>query len=400
MPRFRRRRRVRFRRRRYGRRRRYSKKKVNNRPWGKVPTNGFSWPRRARFAIPIKRTALLKTTYYEEVHNPIVAPYTADPPPATPAGPHRVAYWLFNPFHWTTPLGPHNLLNGVGVQANPASIGVTDAHNPAMLPHHAYRWRHEIENDHMEYNPLFVRYSIRVTPAATQSHQPSRCGVFITANDKENNFVVPVWNGQDDHTEAETWEAWPGCRYIKLRPTLANGPTGKTFKGVLLLKDFQGTGSNSNTNRNWFPFSLDSQPGYFPQICLWFANDNALGAVVAFRVSVRFTLFFRARRLSQLDPLEQRRVIPTAEMLEAKATIATLEQELTRLREPSTVLNDPLGFQAFPRESMTTSTTPPPTSPTTPLSELPMSPSDLYYTEWSDSQDEPDSPTTTMEDPL
>lgn len=396
MPRFRRRRRVRFRRRRYGRRRRYAKKRVNNKPWGKTSPNGFSWPRRARFALPIKRTSLLKTTYYEEVHNPLYAPYVSDPPSTTPAAIHRVAYWLFNPFHWTYPIGPYNYLNGVGVNADLSSIGATATHNPMGLPLHAYRWRHEVETDHMEYNPLFVKYSIRVTPHATQTWVPSRCGVFITARDKDNNYVVPQWNGVADHTEAETWEAWPGGRYIKLRPTINNGPTGKTFKGTLVLKDFQGVGSAAEANKNWYQFALNSQPGIFPVICLWYANSGQ-AAANHFRVSVRFTLFFRARRLSQLDPLEQRKIIPTAEFAEAKATIATLEQELVRLRNQQ---QEPLGSLAFPREFMTTSTTQPPTSPATPLSELPMSPSDLYYTEWIDNQDEPDSPTPPMEDPL
>lgn len=396
MPRFRRRRRIRFRRRRYGRRRRYSKKKVNNRPWGKVPTNGFSWPRRARFALPIKRTSLLKTTYYEDFHNPTTIPYIFSPPTVpvnAPAG--SVAYWLFNPFHWQTPYGPWNYVNpAANPTANMPSVGIGPTHS------HAYRWKHEVENDHMEYNPLFVRYTIRMTPITGQTtYRPAVCGVFVTARDKDNEYVVPLYNGEPDHTEVETWESWPGGRYMKLRPSLSNGPTGKTLKGTIYMRDFQVAGGTDGINKNWFPFDLNAQPGYWPVIVLWYGREVG-AAAQEFRVSVRFTMFFRARRLSQLDPLEQRKIIPVQELLAAKATIDTLQDELARLRDPSTALNQPLGSLAFPRESMTTSTTPPPTSPTTPQSELPMSPSDLYYTEWSDSQDEPDSPTTTMEDPL
>lgn len=285
MPRAYRRRRFRRRSTRYRRRR--SGRKINNRPWGKQ--RSVSAIPRCVYARPEGREKCYKLTYSVYAHEPVQFfqsedTYTQNDPTG----------YAFSPFSIENPW-----IHDIAYDGRETSIGIQERMS-------SYKNWKLVRDRFDEWQPLWVKYDIAVTPIKVSSvYDPPRIGVFITAKDTNGVISLPEFqNGNYTHYQSQTLDAWPGGKVKTACRSLSASRTTH-WRGTILFRDFKQTGAAADIAKTWFTWTDIVYP--IPLIFLWFVDPT--GAYVGgigqryFRVHINFTLGFRARSLAEKDPL-------------------------------------------------------------------------------------------------
>lgn len=284
--------------------RRYRKKKgkrASGKPQGLGFTNRANISLR-RFKNVTAPTRLVRMTYFtKHVFSSALSAGT-------------VNYWDLQPFQ--TP-SPNKFAAG----------GFPDSHSIE------YRWHDQLALRYQEYQPYAAHIRVwgedisNVAPGSTFSNLYScqqTLGLLTWYKDSNGVDIVPTYVVDGNHSELDTYRAWPGGRNVTV-PNLRNARRSKSMSAYVRAKDFLGTGGLANIEKEWNPFDT-AQRGHWPNFRIWFCPgrdqnwDGIRGDGIA--VCVFITVYLKVRQMYELDPLQNDTM-----MAVLRAQMARIEQK-------------------------------------------------------------------------
>lgn len=277
-------------------------------------------PRLRSFGPPVQRFKLVKLKCTMELGSPWATDWSITGS-GTSVTAGNVARYPLQPFEIQLPLTGAFPGTGTGISNNPptrytTSLGSQGEH---------YRWYNEMYDQYNEYQPMGYKYTIKVRPPnltnIPHALAQTRIGVLLAYKDKDSSDVVlPVVNSDANHTELDTWCAFPGVKWARVPSVYLSQSKWPTFKGFVKARDVATTGSANSMIKNWYPIRsniTDPATGLggnmLPTLWIWAGNPretlSSTGTNEAI-ITVTFTMFARVRNMLTRDAMADQPVQP------------------------------------------------------------------------------------------